>query len=76
MLSGASRPASRCARRPARFSRLGASSLILTKLDEAAAARSAPGLAGRPAELPLCYTTHGQNVPDDIRPAGGWPAGR
>lgn len=42
-------------------------SLILTKLDEVSSyGHVLPTLCGR---LPLSYTTHGQNVPDDIQPA-------
>ncbi len=42
--------------------------LLLTKLDELPQAGSLAGLL-RETSLPLSYTTHGQNVPDDIRPA-------
>jgi flagellar biosynthesis protein FlhF len=47
---------------------VGASHLILTKIDEAF------GLGGlfplfQHCELPLTYLTDGQNVPHDIRPA-------
>jgi flagellar biosynthesis protein FlhF len=50
------------------FRRAGATSLILTKVDEAWRLGQLPDwlAAGR---LPLCYTTHGQNVPDDLEPA-------
>ena len=42
-------------------------SLLLTKLDEATNyGHLLPILCGR---LPVSYTTHGQNVPDDIQPA-------
>lgn len=42
-------------------------SLLLTKLDESMSyGHLLPLLCGR---LPLSYTTHGQNVPDDIQPA-------
>jgi len=42
-------------------------SLLLTKLDEATNhGHLLPLLCGR---LPVSYTTHGQNVPDDIQPA-------
>lgn len=44
------------------------SALVLTKLDELPQAGSLAGLL-RETALPLSYTTHGQNVPDDIRPA-------
>ena len=50
------------------FSGVGATSLILTKLDESAALGSLPDLLAT-CRLPLSYTTHGQHVPDDIRPA-------
>ncbi|MCI0358253.1 MAG: hypothetical protein L0211_07205 [Planctomycetaceae bacterium] len=50
------------------FSTVGASSLILTKLDEAASLDWLPALVNR-HHLPLSYTTSGQNVPDDIQPA-------
>jgi len=43
-------------------------SLILTKLDELPQAGNLAALL-RESSLPLSYTTHGQNVPDDIRPA-------
>lgn len=42
--------------------------LMLTKLDELPQAGSLAALL-RETSLPLSYTTHGQNVPDDIRPA-------
>jgi flagellar biosynthesis protein FlhF len=42
--------------------------LVLTKLDELPQAGSLAGLL-RETSLPLSYTTHGQNVPDDIRAA-------
>jgi flagellar biosynthesis protein FlhF len=51
-----------------RFSRVGPTSLLLTKLDEAAG----PGAvvtAAWEAELPLSYITTGQDVPDDIETA-------
>ena len=44
------------------------SSLLLTKLDELPQAGNLAALL-RETSLPLSYTTHGQNVPDDIRPA-------
>lgn len=44
------------------------SALVLTKLDELPQAGSLAALL-RETALPLSYTTHGQNVPDDIRPA-------
>ena len=42
--------------------------LVLTKLDELPQAGSLAAML-RESPLPLSYTTHGQNVPDDIRPA-------
>ncbi|HUY32653.1 MAG TPA: flagellar biosynthesis protein FlhF [Pirellulales bacterium] len=56
------------ARAAERFAEVGATALILTKLDEA------HGLGGllpllRSCKLPLSYLTNGQNVPDDISPA-------
>jgi flagellar biosynthesis GTPase FlhF len=53
----------------AAFAGVGAAALIVTKLDEAASLDWLPQLT-RQHRLPLSYTTHGQNVPDDIRPAG------
>jgi flagellar biosynthesis protein FlhF len=50
------------------FSTVGASALVLTKLDEAVSLDWLPVLLNR-HRLPLSYTTNGQNVPDDIRPA-------
>ena len=54
-----------------RFSRVGTTSLILTKLDESL------GLGNlipvwREVPLPLSYVTNGQNVPDDIRTANAF----
>lgn len=50
------------------FASVGATRLVLTKLDEAGGDTSiADCLAD--CHLPLSYTTHGQNVPHDIRPA-------
>jgi flagellar biosynthesis protein FlhF len=50
------------------FAAAGATRLVLTKLDEAGSgAAIAECLAA--GYLPLSYTTHGQNVPHDIRPA-------
>jgi flagellar biosynthesis protein FlhF len=48
------------------FSVVGATSLILTKLDEASGLGSVLPLL-RSSELPLSYLTDGQNVPDDIK---------
>jgi flagellar biosynthesis protein FlhF len=51
------------------FATVGASAVVLTKLDEADSLAWLPGLLRR-HRLPLAYTTNGQDVPDDIRPAG------
>lgn len=51
-----------------RFTAVGASALVLTKLDEAAALGNLLPLL-RSCRLPLSYVTNGQNVPDDIGPA-------
>lgn len=51
-----------------RFSALGTTALVLTKLDEAGALGSLLPL-WRSCKLPLSYLTNGQNVPDDIAPA-------
>ena len=48
-----------------RFSELGATSLVLTKLDEAHGLGNLLPLL-RSCPLPLSYLTNGQNVPDDI----------
>ena len=50
------------------FTSVGATSLILTKLDEATALGWLPALVAD-HQLAVSYTTDGQNVPDDIRPA-------
>jgi flagellar biosynthesis protein FlhF len=50
------------------FAGVGASRLILTKLDEAADIGQLPDWLAA-CGLPLCYTAHGQNVPDDMEPA-------
>ncbi len=50
------------------FGTVGASAVILTKLDEAGSLPWLPELLTR-CRLPVSYTTHGQNVPDDISPA-------
>ena len=60
--------ASALTRTAERFSGVGATSLILTKLDEAAGLGNLLPLL-RSCKLPLSYLTHGQNVPDDIAPA-------
>ncbi|MCA9155318.1 MAG: hypothetical protein KDA38_11055 [Planctomycetales bacterium] len=51
-----------------RFSDIGATSLVLTKLDEAHALGNLLPLL-RACRLPLSYLTTGQNVPDDIEVA-------
>ncbi|MFO0870202.1 MAG: flagellar biosynthesis protein FlhF [Pirellulales bacterium] len=48
-----------------KFARVGATALLLTKLDEAAALGQVFSLLNA-TRLPLSYVTHGQNVPDDI----------
>jgi flagellar biosynthesis protein FlhF len=50
------------------FYSVGATSLVLTKLDEAAGLGNVAALL-RSAALPVSYLTHGQNVPADIAPA-------
>jgi flagellar biosynthesis protein FlhF len=52
----------------ARFAAVGATALILTKLDEAAGLGNILPLV-RSSGLPLSYLTDGQNVPDDIQTA-------
>jgi flagellar biosynthesis protein FlhF len=51
-----------------RFARVGATALVLTKLDEATGLGNLLPLL-RSCKLPLSYVTNGQNVPDDIEPA-------
>ncbi len=51
-----------------RFGEVGATSLLITKLDEASSFGSLWPLL-RSCPLPLSYLTDGQNVPDDIQPA-------
>ena len=51
-----------------RFASVGATALVLTKLDEAAEIGGLLPLL-RGALLPISYVTDGQNVPEDIRPA-------
>lgn len=64
VLSSVGSLASLC-RTAAEFARVGTSSLLLTKLDEATGLGSLlPLLAD--CGLPLSYVTNGQNVPDDI----------
>ncbi|WP_425614051.1 flagellar biosynthesis protein FlhF [Anatilimnocola sp. NA78] len=50
------------------YASVGPTSLMLTKLDELPQLGSLASLL-RETSLPLSYTTHGQNVPDDIRAA-------
>ncbi len=57
-----------CQGAAAAFSRVGATSLLLTKLDEAVSLGNLVPVFCNP-HLPLCFVTDGQNVPDDIRPA-------
>ena len=52
----------------ARFAEIGATSLVLTKLDEATGLGNLLPLL-RSCRLPLSYVTNGQNVPDDIAAA-------
>ncbi len=56
------------ARTARQFIQVGATGLILTKLDEATGLGNLLPLL-RACELPLCYWTDGQNVPEDIHPA-------
>lgn len=51
-----------------RFSAVGATHLVITKVDESAGLGSLLPLLRR-CELPLSYITHGQNVPHDIQTA-------
>ena len=51
-----------------RFAQVGATSLILTKLDEATGLGNILPLM-RGCRLPMSYVTNGQNVPDDIEAA-------
>jgi flagellar biosynthesis protein FlhF len=51
-----------------RFSEVGTTTLILTKLDETTELGNILALL-RQCQLPLSYLTNGQNVPDDIEPA-------
>jgi len=51
-----------------RFGEVGATSLLITKLDEASSFGNLWPLL-RSCPLPLSYLTDGQNVPDDIQPA-------
>jgi flagellar biosynthesis protein FlhF len=51
-----------------RFAEVGTTSLLLTKLDEAAALGNIVPLL-RSSDLPIGYVTNGQDVPDDIEAA-------
>lgn len=51
-----------------RFAKVGVTSLLLTKLDEATGLGNLLPIM-RSSRLPLSYTTNGQNVPADIEPA-------
>lgn len=51
-----------------KFARVGVTSLLVTKLDEAAAIGNVFSLL-RGTRLPVSYVTNGQNVPDDIEVA-------
>ena len=51
-----------------KFARVGVTSLLLTKLDEASGLGNLLPLV-RSSRLPISYVTNGQNVPDDIEPA-------
>ena len=50
------------------FREVGATSLLITKLDEATGLGNLLPLL-RDCDLPFSYVTNGQNVPDDIQPA-------
>jgi flagellar biosynthesis protein FlhF len=62
--------ASSLARTAEQFAAAGTTSLLLTKLDEAASLGNLLALL-RSSRLGLSYLTHGQNVPDDIVAADG-----
>jgi flagellar biosynthesis protein FlhF len=51
-----------------RFAKVGVTSLLLTKLDEATGLGNLLPIM-RSSRLPLSYITNGQNVPADIEPA-------
>ena len=51
-----------------RFADVGATTLLLTKLDEASSLGHLVSLI-RTCRLPISYLTDGQNVPDDIQAA-------
>jgi len=57
------------------FAQVGATSLILTKLDEATGLGNILPLM-RSCRLPMSYVTNGQNVPDDIEAADRRKLGR
>ena len=67
VLSSTASPAT-LVRTAERFAAVGTTSLVLTKLDEAAGLGNLLPLV-RACKLPLSYLTNGQNVPDDIAPA-------
>lgn len=67
VLSSVASAASLC-KTAEQFAVAGTTSLVLTKLDEAASLGNLLPLL-RTSGLPLSYLTHGQNVPDDIAPA-------
>ncbi len=54
-----------------RFGSLGATRIILTKLDEAETYGTILSFSAEP-EAPLSFVTTGQDVPDDIEPADPW----
>ncbi len=60
--------ASTLARTAERFALVGATALVLTKLDETTGLGNLLSLV-RSSGLPLSYLTNGQNVPDDIQAA-------
>ncbi|MCG8450790.1 MAG: flagellar biosynthesis protein FlhF, partial [Pirellulales bacterium] len=51
-----------------KFTSVGTTSMLITKLDEATCLGNLLGLA-RDSGLPISYLTDGQNVPDDIQVA-------
>jgi flagellar biosynthesis protein FlhF len=51
-----------------RFAEIGASSMLLTKLDETAGLGNILPVL-RSSKLPISYITNGQNVPEDIASA-------
>jgi flagellar biosynthesis protein FlhF len=62
----------RCARNVLdRFGSLGATRIVLTKLDEAESYGTILSFSAEP-EAPLSFVTTGQDVPDDIEPADPW----